>query len=71
MTTRNTIKAIRACFDIDLPIDLESDGILVGYTPMKIYKHMWNNFLQSVDKDREILKAKELLKVEYKADHII
>ena len=61
---RNTIKLIQGCFDEDVLVNLESDGILVGITPMKIYEHMWNNFLLPMDKDREILKAKELLKVE-------
>ena len=32
---------------------------------------MWNNFLLKVDNDREILKTKELLKVEYNPDWII
>ena len=31
---RNTIKAITVCFDEDLLIDLETDGELIGYTPM-------------------------------------
>ena len=38
---------------------------------MEIYKHMWNNFLLPVNKDREVLKTKELLKVEYNQDRII
>ena len=63
--------AIQACFDEDLPIDLEEDGMLVGYTPMEIYEHMWKNFLQPVDKDREILKAREQIKVEYNPDRIV
>ena len=32
---------------------------------------MWMSFLLKVDKDREILKAKELLKVDYNPDQII
>jgi len=68
---RNTIKAIQACFDEDLPIDLESNRILVGYTPMEIYQHIWDNFLLPVGKDREILKAKELLKIDYNPDRIV
>ena len=38
---------------------------------MGIHEHMWNNFLLPVDKDREIFKAKELLRVEYNPDRII
>ena len=68
---RNTIKKIQACFDKDLLIDLESDGMLLGIALMQIYEHMWSNFLLPVDKDREILKAKELLKVEYNPDRIV
>ena len=32
---------------------------------------MWDNFLLKVDKDQEILKTKELLKVEYNPDWIV
>ena len=32
---RNTIKSIQACFNEDLLIDLESDGMLLGVTPME------------------------------------
>ena len=38
---------------------------------MEIYKHIYNNFLLPVDKDREILKAKKILKIEYNLNHII
>ena len=39
---------------------------------MEVYQHMWDNFLLLVDNDQEILKAKELLKVEYyKPDRIV
>ena len=68
---RNSIKAIQACFDEDLLIDLESDGIVIGYTPMEIYQHIWDNFLLPVDKDREILQEKELLKIDYNPDRIV
>ena len=68
---RNTIKAIQACFDEGLLIDLEFDGILVGYTPIEIYKHILDNFLLPVGKDWEILKAKELLKTESNPDRIV
>ena len=59
---RNSIKVIQACFDEDLPIDLESDGIVIGYTPMEIYQHIWDNFLLPVDKDWNILKEKNYSK---------
>ena len=32
---------------------------------MEVYKHIWDNFLLPVDKDQGILKAKELLKIDY------
>ena len=60
----NSIKAIQAYFDEDLIIDLESNGIVIGYTPMEIYQNICDNFLLPVDKDREILKTKELLKID-------
>ena len=67
----NTIKAIQVYSNEDLLINLESDGMFLKITPMQIYEQMWNNFLLPVDKDREILKAKELLKIEYNPDCII
>ena len=68
---RNANKVIQACFDEDLLINLETDGMLLGVTPMQVYQHMWDNFLLKVDKDREILKTKESLKVEYDPDRIV
>ena len=38
---------------------------------MTVYQHMWDNFLLKVDKDQEILKSKELLKVDYDSDLIV
>ena len=38
---RNSNKAIQACFDPDLLIDLETDGLLLGYSPHEVYQHMW------------------------------
>ena len=67
---RNTIKAITVCFDEDLLIDLETDGELIGYTPMEIYTHIKTNFLLAVDTDQEILKTRLLLKAPYDPDHI-
>ena len=65
---RNTIKAITVCFDQDLLIDLETDGELIGYTPMQIYTHIKTNFLLAVDTDREILKTRLLIKSPYDPD---
>ena len=62
---RNTNKAIQACFDEDIFVESETDGLLLGITPLAVYQHMWTSFLLKVDKDQEILKAKELLKVNY------
>ena len=42
---RNANKVIQACFNEDVLIDLESDGMLLGVTPTQVYQHMWNNFL--------------------------
>ena len=68
---RNTNKAIQACFDEDLFIELETDGLLLGVSPHEVYQHMWTNFILTVDKDREILHARELLKVDYDPDRIV
>ena len=68
---RNALKVIQAVFEEDLLIDLETDGMLLGVTPIEVYEHMWNSFLLDVDKDREILKTRELLKVEYDPDRIV
>ena len=67
---RNTNKAILACFDEDLRVEIETDGLLLGYTPHEVYQYMWTHFILKVDKDREILHARELLKVEYDPDRI-
>ncbi|OEU14451.1 hypothetical protein FRACYDRAFT_240995 [Fragilariopsis cylindrus CCMP1102] len=68
---RNTNKAIQACFDEDLFIELETDGLLLGVSPHEVYQHMWMNFILTVDKDRKILHAGELLKVDYDPDRIV
>ncbi|OEU17011.1 hypothetical protein FRACYDRAFT_239612 [Fragilariopsis cylindrus CCMP1102] len=68
---RNTNKAIQACFDEDLFIELETDGLLLGVSPHEVYQHMWTNFILQVDKDREILHARELLKADYDPDRIV
>ena len=67
---RNTNKVILAKFDEDLLVEIETDGSLIGYTPHEVYQYMWTNFILMVDKDREILHARELLKVEYDPDRI-
>ena len=68
---RNTNKAIQACFDEDLFVKLETDGLLLGIIPLAVYQHMWTSFLLKVDKDKGILKTKELLKVDYNPDRIV
>ena len=68
---RNSNKAIQSCFDPDLLIDLETDGLLLGVTPMEVFQHMCDSFLQKVDKDREMLETRELLKVQYDPDRIL
>ena len=67
---QNTNKAIQACFNIDLFVKLEMDRLLIGIIPIDVYQYMWITFLLKADKDREILKAKRLLKVDYNPDRI-
>ena len=62
---QNTNKAIQACFDEDLFVELETYGLLLGMTPYQVYQHMWRSFILQVDKDQAILKANRLLKVDY------
>jgi len=45
--------------------------LLLGYSPHEVYQHMWKNFILKVDKDQEILHARELLKVDYDPDRIV
>ena len=37
---RNTNKAIQACFNEDLFVKLETDGLLLGITLIDVYQHM-------------------------------
>ena len=68
---QTTNKAIQACFDEDLFVKLETDGLLLRITSHEGYQHMWTKFILKVDKDQEILKARELLKVDYDPDWIV
>ena len=68
---RNSNKAIQPCFDESLLINLETDGMVLGVTPMEVFQHMCDNFLLKVDKDQEILKTREVLEVDYDPDRIV
>ena len=68
---RNTNKAIQAYFNEDLFVELETDMLLLRITPLVVYQHIWTSFLLKMDKDQEILKKKELLKVDYDPDWIV
>ena len=68
---QNTNKAIQACFNEDLFVKLKTEGLLLGVTSHEVYQHMWTNFILKVDNDLEILKAKDLLKVDYDPDQIV
>ena len=45
--------------------------MLLGITPNAIYQHTWTRFLLKVEPNQEIIKAKELLKVDYDLDRIV
>ena len=68
---RNSNRAIQSRFDPDLLVELETDGLLLGITPMEVFQYMCDNFLQQVDKDREILKTRELLRAQYDPDRSV
>ena len=68
---RNTNKALKACFHEDLFVKLKIDGLLLGIIPIDAYQHLWTSFLLKMDKDQEILKVKEPLKVYYNPDWIV
>ena len=51
-------------------MDLETDGEVHGYTPIKIYDHIKLNFLLPRDVSREITKRRKDLRVGYDPDEI-
>ena len=55
---RNSTKAFTTCFTEGLFIDLETDGQIIGYSPMQIYTHIKTNFLLPRDISREITKTR-------------
>ncbi|OEU09765.1 hypothetical protein FRACYDRAFT_248024 [Fragilariopsis cylindrus CCMP1102] len=68
---RNSLKAFSTCFTEGLFIDLETDGQIIGYSPMQIYTHIKTNFLLPRDISREITKTRSDLKVAYNPDDIV
>ena len=68
---RNSVKALISCFTEGLLIDLETNGEVIGYTQIKIYDHIKNNFLLQRDMSRDITKTKTNLKVAYDPDKIV
>ena len=51
-------------------MDLETDGEVIGYTPLEIYEHIKSNFLLPRDVSREITKTRKDLQVGYNPDEI-
>ena len=49
--THNMIKSITTCFDNDLLIDSEMDGVQIGYLPIEVYTQFKDKVLLPVDKD--------------------
>ena len=68
---RNSVNAFSTCFTDGLLIDLETDGQIIGYSPMEIYTHITTHFLLPRDISREITKTKSNLKVAYDLDEIV
>ena len=67
---RNSVKALTVCFTEGLLMDLETDGEVIGYTPIEIYDHIKSNFLLPRDVSREITKTRKDLRVGYDPDEI-
>ena len=68
---QNSVKALTSCFTEVLLIDLETDSEVIGYTAIKIYDHIEDNFLQPRDLSQEITKTRADLKVAYDPDKIV
>lgn len=67
---RNGVKALATCFTEGLLMDLETDGEVIGHTPIEIYDHIKANFLLPRDVSREITKTRKDLRVGYNPDEI-
>ena len=67
---RNGVKALATCFTEGLFMDLETDGEVIGHTPIEIYDHIKANFLLPRDVSREITKTRKDLRVGYNPDEI-
>ena len=67
---RNSVKALTVCSMEGLLVDLETDGEIIGYTPIEIYDHIKSNFLSPQDVSREITKTRKDLRVGYDPDEI-
>ena len=60
---RNSVNTFSTCFTEGLLIDLEIDGQIIGFSPVKIYTNIQTQILLPTDISREIIKIKTNLKV--------
>ena len=67
---QNSVKALTVCFTEGLLMDLETDGEVIGHTPIKIYDHIKSNFLLPRDVSKEITKTRKDLRVGYNPGEI-
>ena len=67
---RNSVKALTGSFTEGLLVDLKTDGEVIGFTPLEIYKHVKTNFLLPRDVSREITETRQDLRVGYDPDEI-
>ena len=68
---RNSVKALTVSFTEGLLMDLETDGEVIGHTPLEIYEHVKTNFLLPGDVSREITKTRHALRAAYDLDKIV
>ena len=68
---RNSVKALTISFTEGLLVDLETDGEVIGQTPLEIYEHIKINFLLPRDVLQKITKTRQDLRVAYDPDEIV
>ena len=67
----NSVRALTSCFTEGLLIDLQTDGEIFGYTAIKIYDYIKDNFLLPNNISWEITKIRTDLGVVYDPDKIV
>ena len=64
-------QSIKSKLHQGLLMDLETDGEVIGFTPLEIYEHTKTNFLLPRDVSREITKTRQDLREACDPDEIV